>query len=101
VHATAKAEESVLFPIVRRLMDDDGVLTEACAAEHRETAHRLDTIASSLDASGFATAVHELARDMRHHMADEERAALPLLAEALDPSASVELADRFRNAIGG
>jgi iron-sulfur cluster repair protein YtfE (RIC family) len=99
VHATADAEEAVLFPVVRRLVEDSGVLTEACAAEHREVADRIDAIASNLDAAGFTAAVHALGRDVRNHMADEESAALPLLAEALDPETSADLADRFRRAV--
>jgi hypothetical protein len=99
VHATADAEEAVLFPVVRRLVEDSGVLTEACAAEHREVADRIDAIASGLHATGFPAAVRALARDVRNHMADEESAALPLLAEALDPETSADLADQFRRAI--
>ena len=98
IHATAEAEEHVLFPALRDAAGDD-VLVETCVADHNEAAHRLETITAHPDGPGFETAIAAFARDVRNHMRDETEAMLPLLDEALGEAAAAELADAFRRAL--
>jgi hypothetical protein len=91
---TARAEEDVLFPAVRKVLGD-GVLVEACAAEHRDVHDRLEALASRPDGAGFIGALDSLTRDVRNHFQDEMESVVPVLDEALDQSESERLARAF------
>jgi hypothetical protein len=101
VHATADAEEALLFPAFRMAMGGDGVLAETCAAEHRELGDRLDALTSHPESPGFPTALRSLADDLRNHQADEVNVMLPVLAEALGEEHAAELAASFGRAVFG
>jgi hypothetical protein len=94
IHATADAEERVLFPALRDAIGDD-VLVETCVADHGEAAHRLETLAGHPDGPGFEIAIAALARDVRNHMRDETEAMVPLLDEALGEAGAARLAADF------
>jgi iron-sulfur cluster repair protein YtfE (RIC family) len=98
IHATADAEEQVLFPAARGALDDS-VLVETCATEHSEVADRLETLASNPAGRGFSAAVARLAADVRNHMRDEDDAVVPLLEEALGAEGSAQLAAAFARAL--
>ncbi|MEY2478783.1 MAG: Hemerythrin cation binding domain [Actinomycetota bacterium] len=101
IHATADAEEHVLFPALRHALGESNLLVETCAADHSEVAHRLDTLASHPTSPGFEAAISALARDVRNHMRDEDEAMVPLLDEALGEGRSAELAADFSRVLGG
>lgn len=98
IHATADAEERILFPAARRALDDN-VLIDACASEHSEVAGRLEALARHSDGPGFDAAVAALAADVHNHMRDEAVAVVPLVEEALGADGSAALAADFERAL--
>lgn len=101
IHATADAEEHVLFPALRQALGENDLLVETCAADHSEVAHRLETLAAHPSGPGFEVAIAALARDVRNHMRDEDEAMVPLISEALGEGRSAELAADFSRMLGG
>jgi hypothetical protein len=92
--ATAHAEEHILFPAVRRVLGD-GVLVDACTAEHREVHDRLEALAARSHGAGFAIALESLNNDVLNHLQDEMESIVPVLEEALDKPESDWLGRRF------
>jgi iron-sulfur cluster repair protein YtfE (RIC family) len=88
VFSHAFAEETVLWPVIRRVLPDGEVLTRQVEEEHQEV-NELVTELETLDhgvprrAARLARLVEVLREDVR----DEEDVLFPRLQEALDPTA--------------
>lgn len=77
------AEEVYLYPTVRKHLPDGGRLADHDIAEHDQverTMRRLESLTPS-DAD-FWSAVHELIREVRQHVREEEDDLFPRLREA-------------------
>jgi hemerythrin superfamily protein len=83
VHAAV--EEEVVYPAMRKALPDGEAKVRDAIADHqkvKEALARLETMAP-LDTE-VPAAVKALAKDVRAHVAEEERDLFPRLAEALD-----------------
>jgi hypothetical protein len=97
--AIDSAEETVLFPVLRRAMGPETILAESCTNEHHELADRLETLVRSPESAGFTAAFAALAQDVREHQQDELEAVVPVLIEALGEEGATELAAGFQRAL--
>ena len=75
IHATL--EEEIFYPVLRRLNGSEPVIQKS-EPEHDEMRRMIAELraAKAVD-SDFDTLVHELMRDVMHHVADEETVQLP------------------------
>lgn len=75
IHATL--EEEIFYPVLRRLNGSEPVIQKS-EPEHDEMRRMIAELraAKAVD-SDFDTLVHELMRDVMHHVADEETVLLP------------------------
>ncbi|MCW2525509.1 MAG: hypothetical protein JWM76_369, partial [Pseudonocardiales bacterium] len=83
----AFAEESVLWPLARRLLDGAEELTTEIEQEHQ----RINELWSELEKtedneSRYASLLRDLAELLRQDVRDEEDRLLPLLQESLQPA---------------
>lgn len=97
VHAAA--EEQVLYPTVRRSLDDGERLADEGIAEHGE----LKQLLADLDGAQphddrFFPGFRRMMEIVRTHVAEEETTLLPRLREALGQEQLYELADALLNA---
>lgn len=90
----AQIEEEIFYPAARRVVD--GGLIDAAEREHadaKQTIARIESMTS--DDANFKNAVAELAREIRHHVAEEEDTLFPQLQGKADlVSIGIALAER-------
>ncbi|WP_193613247.1 hemerythrin domain-containing protein [Nocardioides lijunqiniae] len=83
----AFAEESVLWPVLRRVLPDGEELTLQVEQEHQEVNEIWSRLESSeLDAEERRSAIDRLVEVLREDVRDEEDELLPRLQEAVPPS---------------
>lgn len=93
------AEEIYLYPTVRKQLSDGDQLADREVAEHdqaEQTMKRLESLTPS-DA-GFWPAVHELIREVRQHVREEETELFPQLRAACPDSELRELGTKVEQA---
>jgi len=88
VFSHAFAEETVLWPAIRRVLDDGDALTLQVDEEHQE----VNELVSELESLGHddprrAERLARLVQVLREDVRDEEDVLFPRLQEALDPPA--------------
>lgn len=92
VHAAA--EEQVLYPAIRRALDDGERLADDSTAEHAEIKQLLaDLDGVQPDDDRFFPGFRRVMDLVRAHVADEEESLLPRLREAVGQDELYELAD--------
>jgi hypothetical protein len=84
----AFAEESVLWPVMRRVLPDGDELTLQVEQEHQEVNELVVALEKDdLDPATRAGLVDRLVEVLREDVRDEEDVLLPRLQEALEPAA--------------
>jgi hemerythrin superfamily protein len=80
----AEAEEQVLYPAVRRYVDDGDDLADHSTQEHQELKDQLAKLdGMSPDDPGFLPGFAEAQDTVAHHVRDEEAELLPQLRDSL------------------
>ena len=75
IHATL--EEEIFYPVLRRLNGSEPVILKS-EPEHDEMRRMIGEIRAATDIdSQFDSMLHDLMRDVMHHVADEETVLLP------------------------
>jgi hemerythrin superfamily protein len=89
--AHAAAEEQVMYPEARRVVED-GVIVDDARSEHREIRHYLADL-ESLDwrTPQFEETVTKLIGCVEQHVADEERTILPALRDGVTATGLEEM----------
>ncbi|MFI5995561.1 hemerythrin domain-containing protein [Streptomyces sp. NPDC051362] len=105
LHIHHTAEDSDLWPRVERRVEGrprDVALLAEMAAEHAELDPRLTAVERALrDRSAeLPCLVHALATTLDDHLAHEERSALPLIQEVLNPEDWAAFTGRIRRTQG-
>ena len=89
IHATL--EEEVFYPVIRRLNADEPVIHKS-EPEHDEMRRMIGELRASTDIDDrYDALLHELMRDVMHHVADEETVLLPEAERLLDKTRLNEL----------
>jgi hemerythrin superfamily protein len=84
----AFAEETVLWPVLRRVLPDGDALTLRVEQEHQEVNELVSTLeATSSEDPRRAAVISRLVEVLREDVRDEEDVLLPRLQEALDGGA--------------
>ncbi|PSK89894.1 hemerythrin HHE cation binding domain-containing protein [Haloactinopolyspora alba] len=93
------AEEQYLYPALREHLSDGGSIADHEIAEHAEAEQVMKDLEGT-DGSDpdFQSKLNSLMNDVRHHVQDEERDALPRLAAACPHDQLVELGIRVQQA---
>jgi Hemerythrin HHE cation binding domain len=97
VFSHAFAEESVLWPVLRRVLPDGEELTHRVEQEHQEVNElvtHLEGVAPSHPAAG--PTLDRLAEVLREDVRDEEDELLPRLQERVEPAELVRLGRRWQ-----
>ena len=91
----AQIEEEIFYPATRRALSDSQLLDEA-EKEHAQAKATIAKIESmTSDNATFTQTMAELAREIRHHVAEEEGELFPQLVGKLDlVSIGIALAER-------
>ncbi len=93
------SEEIHLYPAVRKHLDGGDALADREIAEHdkaEQTMKRLDGLLP--DGEDFWSAVHELIREVRRHVQEEEQELFPGLQEACWPDELRDLGRKVQRA---
>jgi hemerythrin superfamily protein len=94
VHMTI--EEQVLYPAVRRYVDDGDDLADRAVAEHQTVKDLLGKLAAaSPDDAGYLAGFAELEASVAQHVHEEERELLPQLRESVRGEKLYELGDEL------
>jgi len=89
MHATL--EEEVFYPVIRRLNADEPVIQKS-EPEHDEMRRMIAELRACKDIDDrYDSLLHELMRDVMHHVADEETVLLPEAERLLDKTRLNEL----------
>ncbi|MBW3668177.1 MAG: hemerythrin domain-containing protein [Actinobacteria bacterium] len=97
VHAAA--EEQVLYPTLRRSLDEGDRLADEGVAEHAELKQLLADLDSAQPGDDrFFPGFRRVMEIVRAHVAEEEATVLPRLRQALGQDALYELAEALFNA---
>lgn len=89
IHATL--EEEIFYPVMQRLHGEETVLRKA-APEHTEIRSLISALRSCSAADvRHDQLIHELMREVMHHMADEETVLLPQAERMLETARLNEL----------
>ena len=93
------AEEEYLYPAFRVHLEGGDELADHEISEHSE-AERMMKRLESMDAADkqFRPVLEKLITEVRHHMREEEKDALPRLAAACTPGQLAELGAQVENA---
>ncbi len=88
------AEETVVYPVMRRTLPDGDSAVEHDLKEHAELEHLLSDLAAADPAEGsFVTCVEELQSQLEHHIEDEESGQFPALRENVADDELRQMAD--------
>lgn len=88
------AEETVVYPVMRRRLPDGDESVEHDLKEHADLEHLLaDLAAADPDEGSFVTCVEELQTQLEHHISDEESEQFPTLRENVPDDELRQMAD--------
>lgn len=97
IHAVA--EEELVYPLMRKVLDDGDSLVEDALEEHQRAKELLDTIDGGDPASPeVGQAWDELVPLIKHHVQDEEGEDFPKLLAAVGQERLYELGDKLAKA---
>jgi hemerythrin superfamily protein len=87
-------EERVLYPAVRRFVDDGDTLVEEAEKDHQEIRNLIAEVRElAPDADDFVAAFGRLQQTVAHHVQEEERTLLPQFKESVSGEMLYELGD--------
>lgn len=92
-------EELRFYPRIREVLDDGDRLADDAIEEHlaiKETLNEIDSVTAEED--GFDQRMHDLIREVRHHVEEEEGELFPKLRQALGSEELRELGERMERA---
>ncbi len=93
-----KAEEEILFPVMRRLTNTRGIIEELLA-EHRKIECLIDRLRHA-DAESIPLALKEFADTLEAHARKEERQLFPIYEEQATLEITTSVERQILNAIG-
>lgn len=94
-----EVEELLFYPRLREALDDGDALADEAVEEHleiKETLNELDKMTAADD--GVDERVHELMREVRHHVEEEEADLFPRAREALSGQQLLDLGTSMQGA---
>lgn len=97
VHAVA--EEEILYPLMRKVLDDGDARVEDALSEHQEAKELLDRIdGADPESEDARQAWDQLVPAIKHHVKDEEDEDFPAFRNAVGQERLYELGERLAKA---
>jgi len=95
----AELEEQLMYPVMRRVLDDGEELVQEAIVEHTEAKKAMDEMSGLSGEDPLLDAkMSALIGGVRHHVKEEEEEMLPKLQKAMSREELEELGERMKQA---